>query len=150
MIPASGWIAEADNANQSPERAPLPIPIEIQYGDGPQGEYEVPDDLELWNDHFLTTGEVEFIERAGFIGTGFGFLVTALQHDAYGVLLIDMLDPPNAVLEAETPDVPVPDRELCPSNDSIDSFEACCSVLDFWIFDGSVQFNGTRTFGALP
>lgn len=150
MIPVSGWLAEANNTLQHPERAPLPIPIEISYGDGPQGDYVVPDGMEPWRDRFLTTGEVEFQETAGFIGVSFGFVVRAFQHDAYGVLLIDMLDPPDATLEVETPEIPAPEKELCPSNDDIISFEACCSVLDFWIFDGSVQFNGTRTFGALP
>lgn len=150
MLPSTGWLPLALNAGQSPESVPLPIADSFVYADGPQGEFSVPADLPPWDVRLLFAGPVAFIEEAGFIGVDTGFKFTFMRLDAYNVLLIDMLDPPDAERDTEVPDVPITDKEPCPSNDSIDLFEACCSVLTFWIFDGSVQFNGTRTFGALP
>lgn len=34
-------------------------------------------------------------------------------------------------------------------NSTLSSFESpCCQILNGWIFDGSVQMNGSRTFGS--
>jgi len=36
-----------------------------------------------------------------------------------------------------------------PYNSTLSSFESpCCQILSGWIFDGSVQMNGSRTFGS--
>lgn len=151
MIPATGWLDEADNANHPPDASRLPIALEVSYGDGPQGDYNV-ETLEdpTFNYRLVVTGSVGMQTTAGLIGTDLGFLATMSQLDVYGVLLMDMLDPPDAIPAPEPADVPVPEVEPCPSNDNILTIDACCGLMQDWIFDGSVVFNGTRKFGAIP
>lgn len=152
MIPTTGWLPDVLRTFQSPEPSPLPVPHQMNYGDGAQGSYAphdvVPIDLVV-----LTEGNVNFGMEYGFtLADGeYGFLVNFQQNEVHGVTLLDYLDPPEVdpFDEEEDTDV-ITDKELCPTNENVQTVEACCSLFSDWYFNGDVLFNGTRTFGAFP
>lgn len=146
-IPTTGWLGTA--TEQPPEGAPLPEVHEAVYGDGDQGDFVPPTEQQQIDTVFLFVGTSGFDIEFGLTGGGFGFAVLLQQRDAFGVVLLDFLDPPDPVYAnpEEDPDVVVETIVPCPT-EVFDNVEACCHVFTGWIFNGAVVFNGTRTFGS--
>lgn len=148
-IPAAGWLAEVDNTLQLPDAAPLPEPFVGDYGDGTQGDFIPTSDDANWSYRLVTTGFVDIVLDSGVVGSSWGFLISLRMLDAYGVILLDMIDPPEvtSLVVDDTPNTPVDVSDDFPVFDAA-TIEACCSLFLAWLFDGTYTFNGLKKFGA--
>lgn len=131
MLPSTGWSPTV--ADRFPDPAPLPEQFSMTYGDGAQGAYNHDvEEIGSWNLISLNVGQTTLVLDSGLVGSVFGFLLSLVLSDAYGVIILDTIVPPSnitafaeeeAITSEETPDdTPVLD---------IDTVEACCEIQDW-------------------
>lgn len=75
----------------------LPLPFVLQYGDGAETLDRLIDLIAFpFLVNSLATGHFYIDVSAGYGGVQYGFLAQVSQLGAYGMFLIDTLDPPEA------------------------------------------------------
>ena len=94
-VPVTGF--NPTPANQPSEAVPLPLAHELNYADGGVGPFQaLPEDFagEL-ETVVLSLGDIILQKEFGFNSQAeFGFNIRLVQRDAYGIVLLDYVNPP--------------------------------------------------------
>lgn len=95
-IPSTGFLDHADNTEQPSEAVNLPSAHELNYSDGGAGPYQDHSELSVeLGTVVLALGDYHIQKEFGFNSDGeFGFNIRLVLNDAYGIILLDYINPP--------------------------------------------------------
>ena len=143
----NGWETLGITHNEQPVSRPLPVPLETIYEDGAATYSITHNAIDFPVLRTVLGGSIQVEATAGGQGGSFGFKVHLRQMEAYGVMLLDTLQPPYVAPGFCTDTiVMIPEVDF----DVLHDQEESCAVelYVFWLFDGDTIFNGDRAFGA--
>lgn len=146
MIPATGFLAEANNTNQNPELALLPTAESFTYSDGPESAIDTSIEETLG----VTTkfyGGFSVDTVVGLANKQMKFSAIVNRLSTYAVLLVESILVPAPPATIETPAEPEFDKATCFNFVDLLSYEACCVADLGWLYNGAYKYDGSKKAG---